>query len=224
MKAATRLVLTADGSHSIYSEETRQHYHSVHGAWQESQRVFIELGLQEAFNRFSDESSIRIFEMGFGTGLNALLTAREAERHQRCVYYTAIEAYPVPLDEAHQLNFDQLLDTNYLHQLHEADWNQTVQIHPFFSLTKLHGLLQDFRATERFHLIYFDAFAPEAQPELWTEAVFRQMADILQAGGILTTYCSKGYVQRNLKAVGFQVEKHSGPAYKREIIRAVKPA
>ncbi|RIV22215.1 hypothetical protein DYU11_14350 [Fibrisoma montanum] len=223
MKVSTRLVLTADGSHSIYSEETRQHYHSIHGAWQESRRVFIELGLQEAFGRFSDEP-IRSFEMGFGTGLNALLTAQEAEQRQRYVHHTAIEAYPVPLDEAHQLNFDQLLGTNYLHQLHEADWNQIVQIHPFFSLIKVHGMLQEFQTVDRFHLIYFDAFAPEAQPELWTETVFRQMADILLPGGMLTTYCSKGYVQRNLKAVGFHVEKHSGPAYKREVIRAVKPA
>lgn len=220
MKTASRIVITADGSHSVYNEQAGQHYHSIFGAWQESQRVFIELGLLEAFNRF--ENNLSVFEMGFGTGLNALLTAREAEQQQRSVLYTAIEAYPLPLAEAHQLNFDELLGTQYLKALHNAPWEQPTVIHPFFSLVKHDGFLQDFQTKERFHLVYFDAFAPEAQPELWTADVFIKIATMLEVGGILTTYCSKGYVQRNLKAAGFKIEKHAGPARKREVIRAIK--
>ena len=182
--------------------------------------LFIELGLEEAFNRF--ETNLSVFEMGFGTGLNALLTAREAEKQQRPVLYTAIEAYPLPLEEARQLNFDEILGTQYLKALHNAPWKQPTVIHPFFSLIKYDGFLQDFQPEERFHLVYFDAFAPEAQPELWTVDIFTKIAAMLAVGGILTTYCSKGYVQRNLKAAGFKIEKHAGPARKREVIRAIK--
>ncbi|MGA0557184.1 tRNA (5-methylaminomethyl-2-thiouridine)(34)-methyltransferase MnmD [Larkinella sp. VNQ87] len=219
-KTESRIVLTADGSSSVYNSEFGQHYHSIFGALQESQRVFIELGLEAAFERFGE---ISVFEMGFGTGLNALLTLREAEKTHHAVRYTAVEAYPLPLEEARQLNFDSLLETEHLNALHEAPWNQTVPITRFFQLFKYEGRLQDFQTDERFHLVYFDAFAPEAQPELWTQAVFEQVADKMQPGGLLTTYCSKGYVRRNLQAAGFTVEKHPGPARKREVLRAIKP-
>lgn len=220
MKTDSRIVITADGSHSVYNEQVGQHYHSIFGARQESERVFIELGLDEAFRRFS--GSVAVFEMGFGTGLNALLTAKIAEKQQRKISYTAIEAFPLTAEEAMELNFDEVLETHYLQALHRAEWEQPTQIHPFFSLTKHHGLLQDWQTDQCFQLVYFDAFAPEAQPELWTVDVFLKMASLLQPGAILTTYCSKGYVQRNLKAAGFWVEKHPGPARKREVIRAIK--
>lgn len=222
MKTDSRIVVTADGSHSVYHPVFGQHYHSIFGAWQESQRVFIELGLEEAFRRFTDD--LFVFEMGFGTGLNALLTAREAGQRERSVFYTTVEAYPLPMEEASRLNFDSLLGTNYLPLLHEAPWDRLTEIHSYFSLTKRQALLQEVTADilpRHFHLVYYDAFAPEAQPELWTEDVFRQIAALMRPGGLLTTYCSKGYVQRNLKAAGFTVEKHPGPARKREVLRAV---
>ncbi|GAB3268649.1 tRNA (5-methylaminomethyl-2-thiouridine)(34)-methyltransferase MnmD [Larkinella harenae] len=218
-KTESRVVLTADGSSSVYNSEFNQHYHSIFGALQESQRVFIELGLETAFERFD---TIRVFEMGLGTGLNAILTALEAEKKQRMVSYTAVEAFPLPPEEARQLNFDELLHTNRVIALHEAPWNRQVAITPYFDLFKYEGRLQDFQTEERFNLVYFDAFAPEAQPELWTSEIFAQIAAMLQPGGILTTYCSKGYVKRNLKAAGFLVEKHPGPARKREVLRAIK--
>ncbi|GAB3320641.1 tRNA (5-methylaminomethyl-2-thiouridine)(34)-methyltransferase MnmD [Larkinella ripae] len=211
--------MTADGSSSVYNSAFNQHYHSIFGALQESQRVFIELGLLAAFERFAD---INVFEMGFGTGLNALLTALEAEKVGRNVTYTAVEAFPLPLEEARELNFDELLDSRSLNALHEAPWNRRTTINPFFQVLKYESRLQDFQTEERFNLVYFDAFAPEAQPELWTQAVFEQLAAQLQPGGLLTTYCSKGYVKRNLKAAGFQVEKHPGPARKREVLRAIR--
>ncbi|MFC5412899.1 tRNA (5-methylaminomethyl-2-thiouridine)(34)-methyltransferase MnmD [Larkinella bovis] len=218
-KTESRIVLTADGSSSVYNSDFDQHYHSIFGALQESQRVFIELGLQTAFERFSE---ITVFEMGFGTGLNALLTLLEAEKAQRPVSYTAVEAFPLPLDESRRLNFDQLLDSQFLPALHEAPWNERIAVSPVFDLFKYEGRLQDFRTENRFNLVYFDAFAPEAQPELWTPEIFEQLAAMLHPGGLLTTYCSKGYVKRNLQAAGFRVEKHPGPARKREVLRAIK--
>lgn len=219
-KTESRVVLTADGSSSVYNSEFDQHYHSIFGALQESQRVFIELGLETAFEQFN---AISVFEMGFGTGLNAMLTALEAEKKKKFVRYTAVEAFPLPLEESRQLNYDEVLHTNRMNSLHEAPWNQRVEITPYFNLLKYEGRLQDFRTEERFNLVYFDAFAPEAQPELWTSEIFEHIAAFLQPGGILTTYCSKGYVKRNLQAAGFVVEKHPGPARKREVLRAIKP-
>lgn len=218
-KTESRVVLTADGSSSVYNPEFNQHYHSIFGALQESQRVFIQLGLEAAFERFAE---ISVFEMGFGTGLNALLTLLEAEKSEKTVRYTAVEAFPLPLEEARQLNFDALLASEYLKALHESPWNQPISITPFFQLSKYAGRLQEFRTEERFNLVYYDAFAPEAQPELWTPEIFEQLAGMMHPNGLLTTYCSKGYVKRNLQAAGFRVEKHPGPARKREILRAVK--
>ncbi|QJW87907.1 tRNA (5-methylaminomethyl-2-thiouridine)(34)-methyltransferase MnmD [Spirosoma taeanense] len=222
MKADVRLVVTADGSHTAVNQALSKTYHSIHGAYQESQRVYIELGLLEAFKRFSD-CDLHIFEMGFGTGLNALLTAREAQTHQRSVRYTAIDAYPMPLEDARQLNYDQFLGTNYLEQLHMSAWNQSILINPFFTLIKVEETIQTYWPRERFHLIYYDAFAPTAQPELWEPEIFKQLADWLYEGGMLTTYCSRSYVQRNMRAAGLTVEKHPGPLHKRDILRAVKP-
>jgi tRNA U34 5-methylaminomethyl-2-thiouridine-forming methyltransferase MnmC len=217
-KTEGRLVITADGSHSVWNAEVGQHYHSIFGAWQESQRVFIELGLHVALARFDE---IRLFEMGFGTGLNALLTLNEAGKAQKRIQYTAVEAFPLPLSEAEQLNFDQVLHADQTVALHQAAWDQWVNVTSYFRLWKHQGKLQDFRASDRYNLVYYDAFAPEGQPELWTQEIFELVAGIMEPGGILTTYCSKGYVQRNLKAAGFLVEKHPGPARKREVLRAI---
>ncbi|GAB3951379.1 tRNA (5-methylaminomethyl-2-thiouridine)(34)-methyltransferase MnmD [Spirosoma harenae] len=223
MNADVRLIVTADGSHTAINQILDKTYHSIHGAYQESQRVYIELGLLAAFEKFKD-AELHVFEMGFGTGLNALLTAHEAIKHQRRVFYTAIEAYPMYLDDAHQLNYDEQLGTNYLKSLHESPWNQPVVINPYFTITKLNGHLQDYTPTEPFHLIYYDAFAPTAQPELWTAEIFEKIARLLLPNGILTTYCSKSYVQKNLRSAGLIVEKHPGPPHKRDILRALKPA
>ncbi|GAB2584699.1 tRNA (5-methylaminomethyl-2-thiouridine)(34)-methyltransferase MnmD [Spirosoma areae] len=214
-------MITADGSHTVINQMLEKTYHSIHGAYQESQRVYIELGLFAAFEKFAD-TKLRIFEMGFGTGLNALLTAREATTYQRWVCYTALDAYPIAVGDAHQLNFDELLKTNCLAKLHESPWNESVDINPYFSLTKIERRLQDFETDDRFHLIYYDAFAPTAQPELWEPEIVAQMAQLLLPGGILTTYCSRSYVQRNMRAAGLIVEKHPGPLHKRDILRAVK--
>ncbi len=221
MKAEIRLMVTADGSHTAINQALDKPYHSIHGAYQESQRVYIELGLLPAFEKFP-HNELSIFEMGFGTGLNALMTAREADTHQRQVNYTAIDAYPMALEDARQLNYDDLFGTTYLPILHESPWNQPVTVSSTFMLTKLEGQLQDVCIDTRFHLIYYDAFAPTAQPELWEPEIFAQMATLLLPGGLLTTYCSRSYVQRNMRAAGLTVEKHNGPMHKRDVLRAIK--
>ena len=221
MKADVRLIITADGSHTAINQVLDKTYHSVHGAYQESQRVYIEVGLLAAFEKF-DDPVLRIFEMGFGTGLNALLTAREAERHHRQIDYVAIEAYPLPLNDARLLNYDELVGTNYLPALHESAWNVPVEINTYLRLTKLESQLQDWQTSDHFHLIYYDAFAPTAQPELWDLTTFQQLSDLLVPGGLLTTYCSKSDVQRTMRSAGLTVEKHPGPPHKRDILRAVK--
>lgn len=221
MNTAVELIMTADGSHTAIDQTFNVPYHSRLGAVQESQRVFIELGLLATFDQFPGEE-LHIFEMGFGTGLNALLTVREAEARHRQVRYTAIDAYPLSTEAGCQLNYDTLLGTTCLGSLHQSPWNKPVRISPFLSLTKLADRLQNYDTNERFHLIYYDAFAPAAQPELWETPVFQKLAQFLRPGGVLTTYCSKSSVQRNLRSAGLTVEKHPGPARKREILRAVK--
>lgn len=223
MKADIHLMVTADGSHTAVNEAFDKPYHSIHGAYQESQCVYIELGLLPAFEKFPD-SQLHIFEMGFGTGLNALLTAREAQANQHHVVYSAIDAYPMSIEQARQLNYDEFFDTAYLPVLHESPWEEPIALNPYFTLIKHEGKLQDLQTTERFHVIYFDAFAPSAQPELWEPEIFSQLAHLLLPGGMLTTYCSKSYVQRNMRAAGLMVEKHNGPLHKRDVLRAVKPA
>ncbi|GAB3892098.1 tRNA (5-methylaminomethyl-2-thiouridine)(34)-methyltransferase MnmC2 [Spirosoma agri] len=221
MKADVQLLITADGSHTAVNQVLNKTYHSIHGAYQESQRVYIELGLFSAFDAFPD-GPIHVFEMGFGTGLNALLTAREAERQQRQIFYTTIDAYPMPPEATSQLNYDQFFGTSYLTALHESRWNEPVEVNPYFRLTKIESELQALQIDERFQLIYYDAFAPTAQPELWETEIFQQLADLLLPGGLLTTYCSRSYVQRNMRAAGFTVTKHSGPLHKRDILKAEK--
>jgi tRNA U34 5-methylaminomethyl-2-thiouridine-forming methyltransferase MnmC len=222
-----KVLVTADGSHTISIPEWNVTYHSIHGAIQESLHVFIEAGLKHQLSKKTGDA-LSILEMGFGTGLNALLTFREAAREQKNIYYQAIEQYPLTWKEADLLNYaDQLNEPilqSVLTTLHSVPWNTDLQIHPYFCLHKTHLALQDVSITRSFDIIYYDAFAPAAQPELWTEEIFRKLYNCLASGRILVTYCSKGDVRRAMQAAGFIVEKVPGPARKREILRAIRPA
>lgn len=227
----TRFFLTADGSHTLFNENLNAYYHSIHGAVEESQHIFINLGLKEVLNRYLSENInenpdvkpiVTIFEMGFGTGLNALLTWHEAENRQVPIHYVTVEAYPITEEKGQQLNYNQLFQTHRLTILHQASWGEAIPLSPYFTMEKQLTTLQNFDTETRFDAIYFDAFAPAAQPELWTEEIFKKLAPWLKTGGNLTTYCSKGYVKRNLKAAGFTVQKHPGPGYKREVLRALR--
>lgn len=216
--------MTGDGSHSISVPELNVAYHSIHGAIRESLHVFIEAGFKAVCSHVTDQC--HILEIGFGTGLNALLTAIEAERIELTVYYVALEPDPISMEEAHVLNYCELLGRQELQvefiRMHQCEWNRSLSLTENLLMHKSGDTLETFEHNTKFHLIYFDAFAPNAQPELWTKEVFDKMYSLLQPGGILVTYCSKGDVRRNMIAAGFTVEKLQGPPGKREMIRARK--
>jgi len=212
---------TADGSVTVAIPELQVTYHSKHGAIQESMHVFIEAGLRPLLHQ---QEPLRIFEMGFGTGLNALLTMIEAaEQHQK-IHYEAIEAFPLEKELVTQLNYcEQMPDwQSSFEQLHTISWEQPATLTPWFTLHKHHTQLINYSTVQQFNLIFYDAFAPNAQPELWTVDAFTQLFSLLDDQGILVTYCSKGDVRRAMKAAGFTVEKIPGPPGKREMIRAKK--
>jgi tRNA U34 5-methylaminomethyl-2-thiouridine-forming methyltransferase MnmC len=200
-------------------------YHSHHGAIQESFHVFIEAGL-----KFVPDTEklpvIQIFEMGFGTGLNALLTLIEAEKIQQPVHYTAIELYPLQENEITSLNYCEQLKRTDLEPvfqlLHRCEWEKDISIIPFFTFNKIKVSLIDFTTYQLFNLIYYDSFAPAAQPEHWTTEVFKKLFSILLPGGRLVTYCSKSIVRRAMQAAGFVVTKIPGPYGKREMVRAIR--
>jgi len=213
--------VSGDGSGTLYSKEMQESYHSLNGALQESKHVFIEAGLKQC-----QKKSIQLFEIGFGTGLNALLTWAEAKRNHLDITYTAIEAFPLPPETTAALGYDSLeptLQKEAFHQLHSAVWNKTVVLEKnCFSLHKMEG---DFTANtllSKFDLLYFDAFAPDKQPEMWEEHLFARLYERLNVGGILVTYCAKGEIRRRLQRCGFKVERIPGPPGKREMLRAVK--
>jgi len=213
---------TQDGSHSIHSDTYGVSYHSKYGAIQESRHVFLKSGLHY---RCIGKEEVSVLEIGFGTGLNAILTLLEAENKSLKIRYEAIEAYPITAEQARTLNYPKFLGEqaqSYFTSLHEMKWGQVQQISPYFTFQKHHQLFQDIDYQEAFDLIYFDAFAPNAQPELWEEPVLGKMYDALKQDGVLVTYCAKGVVKRTLKGLGFKVESIKGPPGKREMTRAIK--
>jgi len=209
------IITTKDGSNSIFIPELNVTYHSIHGALQESIHVYIEAGLLPLLNQ---NKTINIFEMGFGTGLNALLSLQTATNRQQKIHYTAIELFPLTIEEASLLNY---ADENFM-QLHHCDWEKDIELNPYFTFHKTNASLIDYSTDKLINLIYFDAFAASAQPELWTKAVFEKLFALLAENAVLVTYCSKGSVRRAMMEAGFSVEKIPGALHKREMIRAMK--
>lgn len=211
---------TADGSHTLFVPALNEHYHSVNGAVQEGLHVFIDAGLKQC-----TKDEIAVFEVGFGTGLNALLTARYAAEHGKYIRYTSIEAFPLAEDVIVQLNYARDEDQELYTAMHLAEWGSEVKINSSFSLTKIHGNFTRFdfsSLADHFDVIYFDAFAPDVQPDMWSQQIFDQMYHIAKEGAIMTTYCAKGEVRRRMQAAGFVVERIPGPPGKREMLRARK--
>lgn len=214
--------LTADGSKTLFVEELDEHYHSTKGALTESQHIFINMGLKEC-----DKPQISVLEIGFGTGLNAMLTLLYANERQQQISYTGLEKFPLEpsvIDEleygSHYFAQQQAL----FRQLHTAAWDADVAITPYFTLHKCCVDFTTYRHSRHYDVIYFDAFAPEKQPEMWSESLFTRLYHSLNPGGILTTYCAKGVVRRMMQSIGFVVERIPGPpGGKREILRARKP-
>jgi tRNA U34 5-methylaminomethyl-2-thiouridine-forming methyltransferase MnmC len=213
-----RLEQTKDFSPTLYSEAFQQTYHSVHGAISESNHVFIQHGLAEVAKTKVEFS---IFEMGYGTGLNAALTWKYALENQLQIKYYSIEKFPVEASIIQNFKTQDLELNQLLNQLNQSEWNITNSF-DHFQFQKIQGDINHLDLEKTFNLIYYDAFSPNAQPELWTEAVFRKMYECLKPNGQLVTYCAKGQVKRNLKAAGFHVESPPGPVGKREMTRARK--
>ena len=219
----TIIETTDDGSHTLYVPEMDEHYHSTHGAVQESMHVYIDAGL-----RHCNKAEINLLEIGFGTGLNAFLSLLEAEKLQKKIHYTTLELYPLSVSNAASLNFSEIIDPSRrdsFEQLHTAVWEEWVQLSPLFWLKKIKMDLRDLPETppeEPFDLIYYDAFAPEKQPEMWRQVIFNVLFSLSCDQAILTTYCAKGAVRRMLQSAGFTVERLPGPPGKREMLRATK--
>jgi tRNA U34 5-methylaminomethyl-2-thiouridine-forming methyltransferase MnmC len=218
------LLVTGDGSHTLHVPGLQENYHSVYGAIAESRHIFINAGLNFIIQK---NKRVKILEIGFGTGLNALLTMIESALTGIHIDYWSLELHPLPEEVLSKLNYPEMIDfpgaTDFFRQIHSCPWNMEVQLSDNFHLNKIHVSLSDYQpGKEEYDLVYFDAFGPDVQPEIWSQEVFIKMAMALKINGILVTYSTKGTVKRNLKSAGFTIEKLPGPRGKREILRAVK--
>ena len=217
----TELIITEDGSHSLYVPELCEHYHSVHGAVNESNHVFINEGLLRL-----NKKQLSIFEVGFGTGLNAFLTYNTASKLNLGVIYHTIDTYQLPESLFNKLNYPEICmieDRDLFLQIHNSKWNTEVGLSDSFKLLKILADIRDYTLPSIYDLIYFDAFAPDKQPELWELPVFDKIFRSMKPGGILVTYSAKGDVRRLLSGIGFSVEKRPGPGRKRHMTVARKP-
>jgi len=216
----SKLVLTQDGSFTLLHPTTGEHYHSTFGAIQESEHIFIRAGLEAVANL----DRINILEIGLGTGLNAMLSMKWAADHEKLVSYHGVEACPPDPEQLQLLNYSEILDMDdhLLSQFYSTQLEQNLS--PYFQFQWFHQKYEDVKFVANYYnLIYFDAFSPEVQPEMWSKEGFEKLYKLLKKGGILTTYSCKGTVKRALKAAGFIIEKLPGPPGKREFLRARVP-
>jgi tRNA U34 5-methylaminomethyl-2-thiouridine-forming methyltransferase MnmC len=215
------IITTADGSNSLRNTTLDETYHSVYGAIQESVHVFIENGLMSFIGK---PKEISILEVGFGTGLNALLTLRYARAHRQKVNYTTLEPNPLSEEIWSSLNYPVTL--NHAHEydsLHRSPWQVGTTLEPYFELLKVRTTLQEARLEAgSFDLVYYDAFAPSKQPELWELPMLQKVVATLRPGGVFVTYCAKGELKRNLRDLQLNVETLPGPPGKKEMVRASK--
>jgi tRNA U34 5-methylaminomethyl-2-thiouridine-forming methyltransferase MnmC len=220
---AREIILTGDGSHSLLHRELNETYHSVHGAIRESRHVFIENGLLRWWNE-NGHSDVNILEIGFGTGLNALLALQEANALQCHINYATLEAFPLSKEVWSKLNYTELLgDKELFVSLHELSWNAEHELLPSFRIGKHYETLQSIKfLPDSFDVVFFDAFGPAKQPEMWTLEMLSKVALALNPGGIFVTYCARGQLKRDLKNLDFMVETLPGPPGKKEMVRAIK--
>lgn len=210
-------MLTEDGSHTLFVPEIEECYHSSHGAIQESRHIFIEAGLKQC-----SKSEINVLEVGFGTGLNAFLTLIEAEKSGKYIRYTSLEKHPVEIEKAMQLNYPEILSPANLtifEYIHTSTWNMDVEMTPYFTLKKIVTDFTLYVPEDKFDVIFFDAFSPEKQPEMWTQERFEMIFKCCNPEAVLTTYCAKGAIRRAMQTAGFRVERLNGPPGKREMLR-----
>ena len=224
------LKTTEDGSNTFFVPELNEHYHSTHGAIQESMHIFINAGLLHSIQE-NNKQNINILEIGFGTGLNALLTLLQTIETPLNLFYNSLELYPISNEEVNKLNFsnqlsrsdsDELVISDLFLKLHSSPWEESVNITSNFKLLKQKidfSRPASFYTDKKFDIIYFDAFAPEKQPEMWTQEIFSTIYNLCKEGAVLTTYCAKGAVRRMLNSAGFKVDRLPGPPGKREVLR-----
>ncbi|MGL4293543.1 MAG: tRNA (5-methylaminomethyl-2-thiouridine)(34)-methyltransferase MnmD [Bacteroidales bacterium] len=216
--------VTADGSITLYIPEIDEHYHSVNGAIVEARHVYLKEALSQYIG-LQKPKQVRILEVGFGTGLNAFLSLLLAEELGVPVHYTTLELYPLTVEQISLLNYAMQVDParqeEYI-SLHKAKWNEPVGITPYFTIEKRQVDLTRDELQGMFEVVYFDAFAPDKQPEMWTDAIYRKIAEVVEENGILTTYCAKGVVRRGFRDAGFVMERIPGPPGKREMIRGTR--
>jgi tRNA U34 5-methylaminomethyl-2-thiouridine-forming methyltransferase MnmC len=218
---AIQLERTTDGSLTVRDLETGSTYHSKHGARTESEHVFIDAGLRLKLQ--SNPTNLSVLEMGLGTGLNAFLTAQVVLDKEVEVVYEALEALPLEEQIWSEVVKNESVNPELFRAIHQASWGVSNGLTPNFTLTKQLIRVQDFRTKVHFDLIYYDAFEPDVQPELWTKEIFEMLFEITAKHGVLVPYCAKGQVRRNLQAVGYIVERIPGPPFKREMLRATCP-
>ena len=223
-----KIITTNDGSHSIYLPELDEHYHSIHGSIQESEHVFIKNGLN-SFNQESCNvnSTIKIFEVGFGTGLNALLTFLWAQENNISIEYFSIEAFPVAMDIIEKLNYPQLINKKeallFFNKIHQNTCVNLTCLDDNFSLKKINEDIFTFSFRENyFDIVYFDAFGPRAQPEMWEFDILKKVTNSLMQNGRFVTYCAQGKLKRSLRSLNLEVITLEGPPGKREMIVGVK--
>lgn len=215
-----KVVDSEDGSSTLFVPELNEHYHSVHGAIQESLHIFIRAGVE-----FYGQKDIHILEAGFGTGLNAYLTLVYASQHKTRVTYHSVEKYPLTPAEASQLNYMKLIDfeqPELFSVLHECPWDKECEISPYFKLYKHSGDFATAVFSSLFDIVFFDAFNPDVQPRLWEENTLTRFSGALKPEGIFITYCVKGIVKQALRNLGLSVKRLPGPPGKREMLRATK--
>lgn len=212
------LKITKDGSHTLHTSQFDADYHSIHGSRQEALHVYIEHGLKA-----TKASPIRVLEVGFGSGLNMLLSILQTQ--DTTLYYTSIEPFPIDPELIHHLNFPQNESEKRLFfEIHSAEWNTPHRLNTHITIEKIKTTLQTFETQNKFDIVYYDAFGPNAQPELWTEPIFTKVFSLMEDEGRLVTFCAQGQMKRNLKAAGFRVYAVPGPPGKREMTLAIKPS
>ncbi len=218
-------IITSDGSTSLYNSELDETYHSRHGALQEAEHVFIETGLSHFVGLF-EPSSLSIFEMGLGTGLNCLLTALWAKKNKVSVNYIGIEKVVLNNQQIASCNYSDLLKNEdsktYFDSIHSSTWDMQTQIHAYFTLLKLEAEIETISISSEIDVVFYDAFGPRVQPHLWEKPILNILFNMLKPNGVLVTYCAKGSVRRNLQELGFEVERLPGPPGKREMLRGTK--
>ncbi len=224
-----KIITTNDGSTSIHIVNWDEQYHSKHGAIQEAKHVYINSGLAYFLSAKKERSNkgLSILEIGFGTGLNAFLTLIEAEKRNEFVNYTTVEGFPVSIEEVKQLNFISKLKAeekaDLFTKMHHLPWNEMFNISELFLIKKEKKQFSEIKNSNEFDIVYFDAFGPRVQPELWTELMFGLIYKAMKKNGVLVTYCAQGNARRAMLKVGFDVEKIDGPPGKRHMLRATKP-